>query len=200
MAFLLRGITFCFEQRRAVGVLTRWPTPTCCRKCVAGTMPTTLNTCEPGRCSNTGERDGPGPAASACAVVGDTEPQPSSDSNTSESVNIAPIRRRAEAVPLPELSQDSDDMQDEGHTPSPGSRSTVMQESQPQRHSKPRRRPQYAGTQHVEAGEDPSFFGGLESSMLKLQRLQNKKITAMHRQMQAHNANMRGAASAVGVP
>ncbi|XP_069059001.1 uncharacterized protein [Pleurodeles waltl] len=98
--------------------------------------------------------DGPGPAASASDFVGDAETQPPSDSNTSESVNIAPVRRRARPVPLPDLSQDSDDMWDEGHTPSSDARSTVMQESQPQLHSTPRRRPQYAGTQHVEAGSN----------------------------------------------
>ncbi|XP_069068434.1 myb-related transcription factor, partner of profilin-like [Pleurodeles waltl] len=37
-------------------------------------------------------KGGPGPAASASAVAGDTETHPASDSNTSESQNIAPIR------------------------------------------------------------------------------------------------------------
>ncbi|KAJ1134453.1 hypothetical protein NDU88_000905 [Pleurodeles waltl] len=52
--------------------------------------------------------------------------------------------------------------------------------------------PTYAGAQAFEAGEGPSVFGGLESAMLKKQRLQNKKISALQRQMQAHNTNMGG--------
>ncbi|XP_069077580.1 myb-related transcription factor, partner of profilin-like [Pleurodeles waltl] len=91
-----------------------------------------------------------GPAAADCAIVGDAETQPPSDSNTSESLSIAPIRRRARVLPLPDLSLDSDDMRDEGHTPSPETRSTVRQQSLPQRYSTPCRRPHDAGPQHTE--------------------------------------------------
>ncbi|KAJ1128802.1 hypothetical protein NDU88_007177, partial [Pleurodeles waltl] len=93
---------------------------------------------------------GSGPAAAECAIVGNAETQPPSDSNTSVSLSIAPIRRMARVLPLPDLSQDSDDMRDEGHTPSPEARSTERQQSQTQRHSTPRRRPHDAGTQHTE--------------------------------------------------
>ncbi|KAJ1131927.1 hypothetical protein NDU88_010257 [Pleurodeles waltl] len=105
---------------------------------------------------------------------------------------IAPSRRRERVLPLPDWSLDSDDMQEEGHTPSPEARSTGRQQSLPQRLSTPHRRPHDTGTQHADVGEGPSFFGGLEASMLKVQRLQNKNMRAMHRQMQAHNANMGG--------
>ncbi|KAJ1161477.1 hypothetical protein NDU88_001962 [Pleurodeles waltl] len=90
------------------------------------------------------------------------------------------------------MSQDSDDMRDDGHTPSPDGRCTVMKESQPQRSTTPRRMHTYAGAQHIEEGEGPSVFGGLESAMLKQQRLQNRKLSALQRQMQAHNPNMGG--------
>ncbi|KAJ1211834.1 hypothetical protein NDU88_007182 [Pleurodeles waltl] len=105
---------------------------------------------------------------------------------------MAPIRRRARAVPLPELSQDSDEQQDDSHTPSPSGRCTGMQEPRPQRSTTPRRMPTYAGAQAFEAGEGPSVFGGLEWAMLKQQRLLNKNNSALQRQMQAHNTNMGG--------
>ncbi|KAJ1162865.1 hypothetical protein NDU88_003330, partial [Pleurodeles waltl] len=37
---------------------------------------------------------GPGPAATACASLGETDTHPASDSNASGSQNFAPLRRR----------------------------------------------------------------------------------------------------------
>ncbi|KAJ1092093.1 hypothetical protein NDU88_005207, partial [Pleurodeles waltl] len=86
------------------------------------------------------------------------------------SLCIAQIRHRARVLPLPDLSLDSNDLRYEGHTPSQEASSTRRQQSLPQHHSTLRRRPHDAGTQHTDVGEGPSFFGGLEASMLKVQR------------------------------
>ncbi|KAJ1089674.1 hypothetical protein NDU88_002822, partial [Pleurodeles waltl] len=95
---------------------------------------------------------GPGLAATACASVGETDTHPASDSNTSGSLTIAPLRRRPRALPLPELSQDSDKQQEGPHTPSPTGRRTQMQEGSFQQTTAPCRMATNAGAPATEAG------------------------------------------------
>ncbi|XP_069058957.1 nuclear apoptosis-inducing factor 1-like [Pleurodeles waltl] len=135
---------------------------------------------------------GSGPAATASASVGKTDTHPASDSNTSGSLTIAPVRRRPRALPLPELSQDSDEQQEGPISPSPTGRRSQMQETSCQQTSAPHRMATNSGAQQHEAGEGPSFFGGLEAAMLQQQHLQNKRILGLQKNLQQHNTNMGG--------
>ncbi|XP_069058950.1 uncharacterized protein [Pleurodeles waltl] len=132
----------------------------------------------------------PVPAAAGSEKVGEAETQPQSDSNTSESYIIVPTRHRARVLPLPEHNLDSDEMSEHKPTPPPEASPTGRQQSQRQRQSTPLRRRHNAGRQCTDEGVGPSIFGGFESSMLKVQRLQCKQLKSLHRQFVSHNSKM----------
>ncbi|KAJ1093962.1 hypothetical protein NDU88_007048 [Pleurodeles waltl] len=49
-----------------------------------------------------------------------------------------------------------------------------------------------SGAQQHEAGEGPSLFVGLEAAVLQQQRLQNKRILGLQKNLRQHNSNMVG--------
>ncbi|XP_069058953.1 microtubule-associated protein futsch-like isoform X7 [Pleurodeles waltl] len=131
-----------------------------------------------------------GPDAAESRKRGNDESQPQSDSNTSESIIQEPTRRRARVLPLHEFSPDSDELQDEVLRPPSEGRRPDRQQSLFQRQSTLLRRRREEGRQCTEEGEGPSLFGGLEASMLKVQRLQRKHMRSMNRQFVSIDHNM----------
>ncbi|KAJ1100681.1 hypothetical protein NDU88_005762 [Pleurodeles waltl] len=101
-------------------------------------------------------------------------------------------RRRPRALPLPELSNDSDEQQEGPSTPSAPDRRSQIPEGRCQPTTAPRWIAMESWAQQHEAGEGPSLFGGLEAAMLQQQRLQNKQILALDQTLCKHNRNMMG--------
>ncbi|XP_069058954.1 uncharacterized protein [Pleurodeles waltl] len=135
---------------------------------------------------------GPGPAATPSTCVGETDTHQPSDTNTSGSLHMSTVRRRPRALPLPEFSGDSDEHLEGPSTPSAPDRRSQILEGRGHPTPVPCRIATESRAQHHEAGEGPSLFGGLEAAMLQQQRLQNKRIISLDRNLRVHNQHMMG--------